>query len=154
MPGDFCGYDNGFDKNVFEKCKPWIMDNCPQYYPELFDDLSKEDQEKMKKAAEDKSTAEAKPKLLPGGKTKKEEIQQVVIKKAPGARNKKKLMTIVSGLDMFGVKLDKAAKVFAKKFSCGCSVSKGIPGAKADEIDIQGDFDDEIVQVILDNFKE
>jgi density-regulated protein DRP1 len=148
MPPDFCD----FDKTTFEKCKPWIMQNCPQYYPELFKDLSSEEQEKVKKAAAD--AAEAKPKLLPGGKVKKEEVQKVVIRKAPGARNKKKLMTIVSGLDTYGVKLDKAAKLFAKKFSCGCSVSKGVPGGKGEEIDIQGDFDDEILQVILENFKE
>jgi density-regulated protein DRP1 len=148
MPPDFCD----FDKATFEKCKPWIMENCPQYFPELFEGLSSEDKAKVKKTAADAS--EAKPKILPGGKVKKEEVQQVVIKKMPGTRNKKKMMLVVAGLDHFGVKLDKAAKVFAKKFSCGCSVSKGIPGAKSDEIDIQGDFEDEIVQVILDNFKE
>ena len=80
------------------------------------------------------------------------QVKQVVIKKA--LRNKRKTITVVAGLDSFGVKLDKATKVFAKKFSCGCSVAKGVPGAKGDEIDIQGDFGDEIVEVILANFKE
>lgn len=122
-----------------------------EFYPEFkgLAGLSLEDKTKADKAAAD---AEAKPKLLPGGKTKKEEVKQVVIKKA--LRNKRKTITVVAGLDSFGVKLDKATKVFAKKFSCGCSVAKGIPGAKGDEIDIQGDFGDEIVEVILANFKE
>lgn len=57
-------------------------------------------------------------------------------------RNKRKFVTSVSGLELFGnfqplalvfmncqgVKLGDAAKAFAKKFSCGCSVTKTADG--------------------------
>jgi density-regulated protein DRP1 len=123
-----------------------------EFFPEFagIAGLSLEEKSKSEKSAA--GEAEGKPKLLPGGKTKKEEVKQVVVKTA--LRNKRKTITVVAGLDTFGVKLDKATKVFSKKFSCGCSVAKGIPGGKADEIEIQGDFADAIVEVILANFKE
>merc|ERR1719191_1466756 len=101
--------------------------------------------------ADGPSKADApKPKLLPGGKVKQEAVKEVLIKQMPGTRNKRKMMTVVSGLEHFDVKLDKAAKAFAKRFSCGASVSKGTPGAKGDEIEIQGDFYDDLKDVIMD----
>lgn len=48
--------------------------------------------------------------------------------------------------------LKKAAKMFANKFATGSSVSK--TGAGADEIVIQGDCAYELVDYILENFKE
>lgn len=60
-------------------------------------------------------------------------------------------MTVVQGLDKFGIKLEVAAKQFRQKFSCGASVVKGI--ADSEEIDVQGDFVDEIVEMIQENFQ-
>lgn len=58
---------------------------------------------------------------------------QVVIE--TNTRNKKKMVTTVTGLDLFGVKLAEASKAFGKKFACGCSVTKGPTGAE--QIDMQ-----------------
>jgi len=51
-------------------------------------------------------------------------------------RNKRKFVTVVTGLEHFGVKLKDAAQCFKKKFSCGSAVVAGECG-KPDEIDIQ-----------------
>ena len=59
------------------------------------------------------------------------------------------LSTFDARLTLEGVKLSDASKIFAKKFSCGCSVVK----EQVEEIDIQGDFQQEVVAVILKNFK-
>lgn len=50
-------------------------------------------------------------------------------------RNKKKMITTVTGLELFGVKLQEASKLFGKKFACGCSVTKSAIGT--DQIDMQ-----------------
>ena len=50
-------------------------------------------------------------------------------------RNKRKCVTTVRGLDLFGVKLADAAKKFGKKFACGASVVKDAAGKE--EIDVQ-----------------
>jgi density-regulated protein DRP1 len=43
--------------------------------------------------------------------------------------------------------LKKTAKIFGSKFACGTSSNE-----KADEIVIQGDFIDEVIDLILDKF--
>lgn len=50
-------------------------------------------------------------------------------------RNKRKCVTTVRGLDLFGIKLGDAAKKFGKKFACGASVVKDASGKE--EIDVQ-----------------
>jgi density-regulated protein DRP1 len=49
-------------------------------------------------------------------------------------RNKKKMITTVTGLEQFGIKLQDAAKGFGKKFACGSSVTKSATGT--DQIDM------------------
>jgi translation initiation factor 1 (eIF-1/SUI1) len=58
---------------------------------------------------------------------------QVIIE--TNTRNKKKMITTVTGLDLFGVKLSEASKAFGKKFACGCSVTKSPTGTE--QIDMQ-----------------
>merc|ERR1711879_353716 len=91
-----------------------------------------------------------KEKLLPGGKKKRESSPHVKIKKL--TRSGRKCVTSVAGLEGFDVKLDNAAKLFKKKFSCGASVVKGDAG-QPDTVDVQGDFEDEVVDLIVDEFK-
>lgn len=60
-------------------------------------------------------------------------------------RTKRKVATHIHGLDLFGVDLKKAAKLFAGKFATGSSLSKNPQGE--DEIVVQGDVGDEIVSL-------
>lgn len=60
-------------------------------------------------------------------------LHQVVIE--TNTRNKKKMITTITGLELFGVKLSEASKVFGKKFACGCSVTKSATGSE--QIDMQ-----------------
>eukprot|EP01132_Coremiostelium_polycephalum_P009178 gene9178-11251_t len=82
------------------------------------------------------------------GKKKKEVKHEVIIETTK--RNKKKHVTTISGLENYGVKLSDASKHMAKKFSCGCSVVKTATGGE--EIDIQGDFQDELIEMILEKW--
>lgn len=60
-------------------------------------------------------------------------LPQIVIERA--VRNKRKCVTTIRGLDLYGYKLADAAKKFGKKFACGASVVKDATGKE--EIDIQ-----------------
>eukprot|EP00741_Cyanophora_paradoxa_P015732 tig00020904_g15188.t1 len=153
-----CGFPPEYCENGphFDRCKPWLMQHCPEMYPGLKGDASVDKQ--MEKLAvseggdggEGSSSAGAsKPEEKPAEpkKKKKGEDPMVTIKKEN--RNKRKFVTTVTGLDKFGVRLQDAAKLFAKKFSCGASVVKG---PVADEIDIQGDVKEDVVDIVLENF--
>ena len=100
-------------------------------------------------------------------------VLQLVIERA--TRNKRKCVTTVIGLDMFGVKLAEASKKFGKKFACGASVTKD--ASNKEQIDVQaraprhatrrarehppdafataqGDFMDEIAEFICKEWSE
>lgn len=68
-------------------------------------------------------------------------LPQIIIKREE--RTKRKVLTHIQGLELFGVDLKKAAKLFASKFATGSSVSKNPQGQ--DEIVVQGDVGDEVV---------
>mmetsp|Transcript_24206 Transcript_24206/g.53723 ORF Transcript_24206/g.53723 Transcript_24206/m.53723 type:complete len:225 (-) Transcript_24206:205-879(-) len=139
LPPDFCQYGPSW-----EKCKPMCMEKFPQYYPEL-SGVSLEDAKKKAEEASDKT----KVKELPGGKKKREVSPHVTIKKL--TRGGRKCVTSIAGLDGFSVKLEDAAKLFKKKFSCGASVVKGDTG-QPDTVDIQGDFEEEVIEIITKEF--
>ncbi|XP_056434964.1 density-regulated protein-like [Gadus chalcogrammus] len=80
-------------------------------------------------------------------KQKKKSVpQKVTIAKIP--RAKKKYVTRVCGLQTFDIELKDAQRFFAQKFSCGASVTP------EDEIIIQGDFTDDIIDVIQEKWPE
>ncbi|KAG8146075.1 hypothetical protein E2320_012481 [Naja naja] len=80
-------------------------------------------------------------------KQKKKTVpQKVTIAKIP--RAKKKYVTRVCGLATFEIDLKEAQRFFAQKFSCGASVTG------EDEIIIQGDFTDDIIEVIQEKWPE
>uniref|UniRef100_M3XK51 Density-regulated protein n=1 Tax=Latimeria chalumnae TaxID=7897 RepID=M3XK51_LATCH len=80
-------------------------------------------------------------------KQKKKTVpQKITIAKIP--RAKKKYVTRVCGLATFEIELKEAQRFFAQKFSCGASVTGD------DEIIIQGDFTDDIIDVIQEKWPE
>ncbi|RUS29884.1 translation initiation factor SUI1 [Jimgerdemannia flammicorona] len=76
------------------------------------------------------------------------QASKIIIKRVE--RTKRKCVTTVYGLEVFDVDLKKAAKMFATKFACGSSVAKNNQGQ--DEIVVQGDFSDEIMDLITENW--
>jgi density-regulated protein DRP1 len=152
LPPEYCEFGPNF-----EKCKPWILEHCPEVYPNL---LNLKDDEGGEKAEGEKEKSgsgkrggkglqkpkdDSEVKILPGGKVKKKEVPKVHISRAQ--RSKNKYTTVITGLDKFGIKLQEASKSFAKTFSCGSSVVKGVSG---DEILIQGDFVDDLVNLLME----
>ncbi|KAK9947967.1 hypothetical protein M0R45_003560 [Rubus argutus] len=158
LPAEYCEF--GPD---FEKCKPWLIQNAPELYPDLVKDATAKEADKVADQLNatgisfgtgDGAAASSAPKeevkRLPGGKVKKKEKLEVIIEKV--TRNKRKCITTVKGLELFGVKLSDASKKLGKKFATGASVVKG-PTEK-DQIDVQGDIFYDIVEFITDTWPD
>ncbi|XVE53893.1 hypothetical protein DITRI_Ditri03aG0038500 [Diplodiscus trichospermus] len=162
LPAEYCEFGP-----EFEKCKPWLINNAPELYPHLLKEADEKEAEKVSEqlqsvgissgadraasSAQPRDTSSAKQeevKRLPGGKIKKKEKQEVVIEKV--VRNRRKCITIVKGLDLFGIKLTDASKKLGKKFATGASVVKG-PTDK-EQIDVQGDIAYDIVEFITETW--
>jgi density-regulated protein DRP1 len=78
-----------------------------------------------------------------------QEKPEVIVEKI--VRNKRKCVTIIKGLDMFGIKLSDASKKLGKKFASGASVVKG-PTEK-DQIDVQGDIMYDLAEFITETWQ-
>ncbi|KAM9330089.1 density-regulated protein [Gastrophryne carolinensis] len=145
LPVEYCEYmpDVG-------KCRQWLEKN----FPDEFSKLTLGNSPKQESAVEGQPPSveeEEKKKQKRGGrgqiKQKKKTVpQKVTIAKIP--RAKKKYVTRVCGLATFEIELKEAQRFFAQKFSCGASVTG------EDEIIIQGDFTDDIIDVIQEKWPE
>ncbi|SCQ16897.1 translation initiation factor SUI1, putative [Plasmodium ovale] len=85
-----------------------------------------------------------------GKKPTQSVTHKITIQKTTRAR--KKVVTVVTGLHAY-VKLDKMAKIFSRFYACGSSVIKGANN-NPDQIDIQGDVEHNIVEIIMKNCPE
>jgi len=171
MPDGVCGFPPEYAEFTGKKwkkvCGPWLQGNMDREFLEKYDLLPEEGDDVAEGVAEMSLEGEGAEgnatkaqttkkgeklqkgdKLMPGGKVKKQEAPCVTVEKL--TRNKRKFTTVVTGLEHFGVKLKDAAKVFKKKFSCGCAVVKGDAG-KPDTVEIQGDFQEEALDMISEH---
>ncbi|XP_076916044.1 translation machinery-associated protein 22-like [Bidens hawaiensis] len=158
LPAEYCEFGPDFDK-----CKPWLAQHASDLYPELIQDSNSKEVDGVSNQLQAASIAadaggpsgssvpkQEPVKRLPGGKIKKKEKQEVIIEKV--TRNKRKSITTIKGLDLFGIKLSDASKKLGKKFATGASVVKG-PTEK-DQIDVQGDIAYDIVEFITDTWPD
>ncbi|XP_027336472.1 translation machinery-associated protein 22 isoform X1 [Abrus precatorius] len=176
LPPEYCEFGSDFDK-----CKPWLIQNVPDLYPDLLKEANEKEADKVadklqstvissggsdgaassgqflllllfngNAIEEGETPKQEEVKRLPGGKIKKKEKQEVVIEKV--IRNKRKCITTVKGLELFGVKLSDASKKLGKKFATGASVVKG-PTEK-EQIDVQGDIAYDIVEFITETWPD
>jgi len=156
VPFEYCEF-----MPTFEESKAWFKENYAKFYPEVSDEdalavlmtrlgLEGEADAHAKKAqgggkkkpaeaAEAADGAEGAPAPADGGKKKKKEKAPDAVVIELSSRNKKKHVTSVRGLEPYGVDMTAAAKVFGKKFACGCAFQKGKNGLP-DAIEIQGNY--------------
>uniref|UniRef100_A0A8C8DY63 Density-regulated protein n=1 Tax=Oryzias sinensis TaxID=183150 RepID=A0A8C8DY63_9TELE len=175
LPTEYCEY-----MPEPAKCRQWLEKNFPDVFARMTVGPAAKapKQESGTGEAPPAGEEEEKKKQKRGGrgqiKQKKKAVpQKVTIAKIP--RAKKKYVTRVCGLATFGefwrfffvlilffcsfelnaelsgfadIDLKEAQRFFAQKFSCGASVTA------EDEIIIQGDFTDDIIDVIQEKWPE
>eukprot|EP00462_Mataza_sp_D1_P009135 CAMPEP_0175152766 /NCGR_PEP_ID=MMETSP0087-20121206/19314_1 /TAXON_ID=136419 /ORGANISM="Unknown Unknown, Strain D1" /LENGTH=199 /DNA_ID=CAMNT_0016439271 /DNA_START=8 /DNA_END=607 /DNA_ORIENTATION=+ len=150
LPFEYCEYGP-----CYKKCKVWLEKNRPELLEGGEENNTQEGEEKKDPAdaaAEDveKLTVndgegaqddDDKQKKKKGGKllAKKEDKsggdQYIHISKAQ--RNKRKFITVVKGVETFGLKSKDVAQKCSKKFACSGSAGKSGDGSP--EVNIQGD---------------
>ncbi|KAI9259912.1 translation initiation factor SUI1 [Sporodiniella umbellata] len=148
MPLEYCEFSG-----TQEKCKEWLKEKDEDKYAEIYGltegiegvTLEEGEGDSKRTVVKDKS---AKLEAKMERENKKKMASRVIIKR--NERNKRKCVTTIYGLDIFGVDLKKAAKMFANRFACGSSVAKNNQGQ--DEIVVQGDFSEELHKLIVANW--
>ena len=156
---------------LYEKSKANFSETYKEYYPDVegdeelaslmtklgfegSDDHAKKARGKPKPeaaSAEGGASGEGAP-PPPQSKKEKKKQQETEIVIELNNRNKKKHITIVTGLEHFDVDTQSAAKLFGKKFACGSALKKGEAG-KPDQIEIQGSCVAALPAFIVDKLK-
>ncbi|KAJ1921774.1 Translation machinery-associated protein 22 [Mycoemilia scoparia] len=139
----------------------WLKSSHPDIYNKLYsEDALKEkiaqlkvDDKVAERIAKDTAKIEKEANKQDARMAREEEkklASKVYIKRV--TRNKRKHITHVNGLEVFGIDLKKVAKQLANHFACGGSVSKNPQGL--DEIVVQGDFSQEIRDIIVKKYPQ
>jgi density-regulated protein len=98
------------------------------------------------RAAKDAAKKEAKAALAETRDAERKASAKVLIKRVE--RNKRKYITVLSGLEVYDLDNKKLAKELGKKFATGSSVTKSPTGSE--EITVQGDVSDELSCLLAD----
>ncbi|PVU99206.1 hypothetical protein BB559_000917 [Furculomyces boomerangus] len=150
FPPEYCEF--GAMRN---KCEQWLSENHKEIHEQLYGqeaiaakiqslNLNEKGAEKIAKEEIKIQKAIIKEEARAEREHDKKMSSIVSVKRSD--RNKKKSVTVVTGLDIFGIDLKKTSKLFSSHFACGSSVSKNVLGQE--EITIQGDFIDEVISIL------
>jgi density-regulated protein len=172
-PPEYCMYFATPDK-----CKTWLKGTHPDMYLRIYGDdgsqsINKDDdkepvnQSMQKMTMDDEDGREGDqehkhhgrggkslhrdPAVKAEKEAKKRASARVQIRRT--SRTKRKTITSIRGLEVFGVDQKGLAKTMASKFACGASVAE-VPGNQGEEIVVQGDFVDEVMAMLLKTIPE
>lgn len=104
----------------------------------------------QKRAEKDAAKKTAKAEAAAQKEAERKAEAMVLIKRVE--RNKRKYVTVVSGLEEHGLELKKIAKELGKKFATGSSVTKTAAGGE--EITVQGDVSDDLFDWLVETYGE
>lgn len=104
----------------------------------------------QKRAEKDAAKKTAKAAAAEQREAEKKAESMVLIKRVE--RNKRKYVTVVSGLEAHGLDLKKIAKELGKKFATGSSVTKTAAGGE--EITVQGDVSDDLYDWLVEKYED
>jgi len=104
----------------------------------------------QKRAKKDAAKKEAKAAAVEQRESERKATAKVLIKRVE--RNKRKYVTVVSGLEEHGLELKKISKELGKKFATGSSVTKTASGGE--EITVQGDVSDDLYDWLCENYED
>ncbi|KAG2420554.1 hypothetical protein HFD88_000166 [Aspergillus terreus] len=147
LPPEYCEFGG-----TAKKCQEWLESHHPDLFQKLYSDeslssnLSSLSVSVQERAARDAAKKEAKAAAVEARNAERKASSKVQIKRVE--RNKRKHVSVVTGLEIYGLENKKVAKELGKKFATGSSVTKSASGTE--EITVQGDVSEDIKEWLLE----
>ncbi|KAJ5186686.1 hypothetical protein N7449_011450 [Penicillium cf. viridicatum] len=147
LPPEYCEFGG-----TAKKCEEWLKDNELDLWDTLYSEdalnanLSTLSVSAQERAAKDAAKKEAKAAANEARDSERKAASKIQIKRVE--RNKRKYVTVVIGLEVFGLENKKIAKDLGKKFATGSSVTRSPAGIE--EITVQGDVSDDLREWLLE----
>ncbi|KAE8415403.1 translation machinery-associated protein 22 [Aspergillus pseudocaelatus] len=151
LPPEYCEFGG-----TAKKCEEWLKEKQPELYQRLHSEeaisanLSTLSISAQERAAKDAAKKEAKAALAEARDAERKAASKVQIKRVE--RNKRKHVTVIAGLEVYGLENKKVAKDLGKKFATGSSVTRSAAGNE--EITVQGDVSDDVQVWLLEVYGE
>jgi len=139
-----------------KKCSDWLASHDPSLHSKLYNadavaaNLSTLSVDAQKRAERDAQKKAAKAEAAEARESERLAHAKITIHRIE--RNKRKYVTTVQGLEEYGLELKKVGKEMGKKFATGASVTKMAAGGE--EITIQGDLSDDVMEWLLEAYKQ
>ncbi|RPA82685.1 eIF1-like protein [Ascobolus immersus RN42] len=128
------------------KCKEWLQKSHPELYSKIWEaDPAAAAAAPVNPATQDKAAhaqAKLEAKHMANLAKEMEKAKLAKIQITEIERTKRKHVTVIVGLEDFGLDMKKTAKELGKKFATGCSVTKRPAGGE--EITLQGECGEEV----------
>lgn len=151
-------------RSQLARCEDWLRKNAPETFPEKFPEEAAAAKAAREAAAAAGSAGGAAGDAVGGGEDDHVKVAVPVHQKGAIGRKKKlpaevtiqlanrkgKKVTVVYGLDLFGIKLTEAAKASKKKFASGCCVA--MSADNRDVIEIQGTRQEDFAELCHKKF--
>lgn len=102
----------------------------------------------QERAAKDAAKKEAKAAQSEARDAERKAASKIQIKRVE--RNKRKYVTVIIGLEIFGLENKKLAKELGKKMATGSSVTRSPAGTE--EITVQGDVSEDVKEWLLETY--
>ncbi|KAJ5212743.1 Translation machinery-associated protein 22 [Penicillium cinerascens] len=147
LPPEYCEFGG-----TAKKCEDWLKEKHSDLWEGLYSEdavtanLSTLSVSAQERAAKDAAKKEAKAAQSEARDAEKKAASKVLIKRVE--RNKRKYVTVIIGLEVFGLENKKIAKDLGKKFATGSSMTRSPAGAE--EITVQGDVSDDVRDWLLE----
>jgi len=151
LPPEYCEFGG-----TAKKCQEWLETTHPNLHKKLYSEdalnanLAALSVDAQKRAEKDAAKKTAKAEAAAQKEAERKAEAMVLIKRVE--RNKRKYVTVVSGLEEHGLDLKKIAKELGKKFATGSSVTKTAAGGE--EITVQGDVSDDLFDWLVETYGE
>lgn len=151
LPPEYCEFGG-----TTKKCEEWLEENHPGMHSKLYSqdvlnaNMAALSVDAQKRAEKDAAKKTAKAEAAAQKEAERKAEAMVLIKRVE--RNKRKYVTVVSGLEEHGLELKKIAKELGKKFATGSSVTKTAAGGE--EITVQGDVSDDLFDWLLETYPQ
>ncbi|KAE8145795.1 translation initiation factor SUI1 [Aspergillus avenaceus] len=147
LPPEYCEFGG-----TAKKCADWLKEHHLELYQRLYSEealnanLSSLSVSAQERAAKDAAKKEAKAALAEARDAERKAASKIQIKRVE--RNKRKHVTVITGLEVYGMENKKLAKELGKKFATGSSMTRSAAGNE--EITVQGDVSDDVKDWLLE----
>ncbi|KAJ5963134.1 Translation machinery-associated protein 22 [Penicillium waksmanii] len=147
LPPEYCEFGG-----TAKKCEEWLEAKQPDLWNRLYSEdavtanLSTLSLSAQERATKDAAKKEAKAAQTEARDAERKAASKIQIKRVE--RNKRKYVTVIIGLEVFGLENKKLAKDLGKKFATGSSMTRSAAGTE--EITVQGDVSEDVREWLLE----